>query len=475
MSSQEKADGVSGGANLVRGVAAFSILSGLTWAALTLLSGTSCLLAGAEVSAAIPAAILPSLALCALGAALWRTSRVTVPLALTPLVALVSLGCAGLSAPAAFWLPLCATSLTGLGRFSHWAMPSWGLAVLLPFLFSIAVPAVCLLVLERSAPEVHRAGWQLLKSVATGRTAAVVAGLAVTAAAVATTVAMGKPLPAEGPPAVTLRARPSAAGVLDLLSWLAVSRIRMSAVDSGVRLRLGRLLEERLGPVQWTTQSGGGAVRVVHAAGRFPAAVYRELYQQRARAFDECNAENSGDRADEKCLREWEGAVGGALRPAEVLWTQSVFRRGAYSILRRYESQPLEWCRAQGSPGEVLSVWENGTRDIVDPGEWKRLAELLRREEFAVLSGTCSVFYLNHLVRGRPDEPHSECAALNPGPEEDFARVELEWWCSGLRCEWQSYDVAAWQRVLPGGCTDGRYPPCRAQLLRYLGTGRLDR
>lgn len=277
---------------------------------------------------------------------------------------------------------------------------------------------------------------------------------------------------------------------LDAHARFWITRIQLSAVPGRGLQRVGRALDERIGPVKWTS-SPSFTPRLVTATGHFPPTVYQPRYRERLQAFEACKDEV---RSDERFIEEWSTSVAGLLTPAEISWTQSVFRQGGFAILRRYERKPVDFCvlenveevrklqelRASREKCLLLPAWKRGTADLLEPGEWQTLAGLLGRREFAVLLRTCDALFMNNLRRSdAPDAPawarapvYAKCNDPNPGSEEEFSRVVLQWQCERSRCRWSSIDMAAWQRISSVPCRTTGTSACLEEAFEYLASGR---
>lgn len=448
-----------------------ALLASLAWGVWTMYSKFICALGGARGSdgALEWLAYVPALVLCAFGFLLWRRSPAAVLMAPVPLILWLFVAIAAIVAPSRLELSACALNAP------RW----WSDLGAFPLLFTLAVPFLGVLALAHSDPAAFRLGWQWAAAgaakAAAPRNLYWALGLASAAGVATLALAIIRPVRVDDPFTMSFSQYPPALGAWDLPSRLSMLRIRWSMLEGAEDRFLERALERRLGPLQWSTRSAGSWGRVVTATGHFPPGVYRPPYEKKLEKFQRCVEDTRGVRANEKFIREWSKNVSGALAPAEIAWASSIFKRGEYAIPRRYESHPEIWCGQVSGVADLirlLPVWQRGTADLLQPGEWDRLAALFRRRHLSVLYMTCFDLWTSTHLSQTPEGEY-ECPSLDPGPEEAFSRIVIEWWCVGIRCRWNWHDPTPWQRVSDAPCRSGAEPYCWAEWYAYLRTGRL--
>jgi hypothetical protein len=233
------------------------VASGLLWAALTLVSAYGCVIdaalgGGGDYGSSLTdwLLLLPALALCALGIGLWRRSAMAVPLMPLPLVLSALLGVVGAATPKASAVSMCAFWLGPRGLH--------GLPALFPFLFAVGVPALGAVTLRRFDPDAWRRGTEAgagmmrrgAARACTARALAGVLGLAAITGVGMLLHGLTRPVP----PAETVPFK--ALGTLttttrwDLVARLAILRVEHSRFGESPT-PLARVLEQRIGPVQW--------------------------------------------------------------------------------------------------------------------------------------------------------------------------------------------------------------------------------
>gem|GEM_PF-7105249 len=446
MTNQGKSpEGSSSRARQAWVVGVLVFLSGLGWGAFSALASWFCVSDGPQ-SVSYVLACLPALALCALGVALSIRSPIAVLLTPFPLVLSV--------------LDSYYSACTG-------SWPYWRSMLF----FTAVIPACAALALKHVDPEAARrgeamaaAGWSAATTVRNLRRAL---WISVSASVTVLLLSLFRPVSTES---LSIPSR-GAFYPAGLQGRLAITRIWASYLPGGQPQLLGQRIERRFGPVQWTSRNAHPGVFRIQAVGHFPPEVYRRSYQDRLRIYQDCVADTTGARADERCIRDWSNQVAGILSPAEISWIGAVFRRGGFAFMRRYERQPMQWCAGQDSPGRSLLLWERGTGDILSPVEWNQLAGLLRRENFEVLSKTCEAFWWNSMRQSSPHVKQTECSQLVPGTEEEFSRVQLEWWCVRMRCAWGLYSTPPFWIASRTPCRpQGPGQDCVHEMISYLAT-----
>jgi hypothetical protein len=502
-----------------------------------------CGLDGAAAAVMAVAACAPPLFLCAIGLALGLNRPIALLLLPLPLVSWVVLWLGAQAISMALGVSASACIVPGDGPPTDWEALAWWPTFLLSLLGTVGVPLLGGSTVARSDPAAVARSRELFATTFTGPR--VVRGLAIAAAAAAALLLVGLLWPVtlderaleaapagasdypvatiffEGPVSSGEAPPPSAPTLNDrLLTW----KIRFSLLRGGGFRLLGTDLERRLGPVQWALPGVHGfpTRAVVSATGHFPDATYRPSYQRRRSAFETCKDQV---RSDERFIREWSRSVAGLLTPDEISWTAAVFRREEFALVRRYERHSADWCVTEDTarveealrerdrccqrppggsyvgcpdtceqvfwkqletmkprpPGQLIAAWKRDTSDLLEPGEWTRLAGSLRRDEFLGLQRTCDELWWNRLRQDRGGTTpghitaplYAECTELNPGSEEEFSRIVFEWECAGLRCRWRSIDVAAWQRALAVPCRTTGTAACLDEALDYLARGRI--
>jgi len=306
-------------------------------------------------------------------------------------------------------------------------IPSFEIAVVVFLFFTVVVPGVGVAVLLRVSPDILGRAYDLLPSVHVVKWAVVVgAALCV----VALTVQRLRPLPMDASfdefsrslPAEDQLPKPNLIGRLQILN------VKLSIFSNDGLQMLGPLIEQRLGPLNWTSHTTDPDTRYVTATGGFPATVWRPLFDARALKFQKCVEALRGDKKDAGYIQDW-----------------------------------TDWWYGRLTTEEVNRKWGSNV-DVLDLLRKSKTDEEVFRILTATSRGPGAELY-TVLVRCAQEYPHMS--------EDEFSRVVLQWRCSRLQCGWIYIDPDAWSRISPTTCRDAGSRRCAAEAFDYLATGAI--